>query len=58
MPNEPKIKIEDLPKDDQELPEDELEGVAGGMKRHVGQPKYGNVTLSRACDPDSGEEIA
>lgn len=60
MPNEPKIKIDDLPKDEQELNEDELESVAGGLAKggHVGASKWGNLRLNRASDPDSGEELA
>jgi len=56
MAKEPKIKVEDLPKDDEELVEEELESVAGGMISKTFAAKKGG-RLARASDPDSGEEV-
>ena len=56
MGKEPNIKVEDLPKDDEELVEEELEGVAGGMINATFAAKKGS-RLARASDPDSGEEV-
>lgn len=56
MAKEPKIKVEDLPKDDEELVEEELESVAGGMTNTAFAAKKGG-RLARASDPDSGEEV-
>lgn len=59
MPKEPTIKSDELPKADEELQEGELEQVSGGLtgvKKHIGNVKWGNLTVGIAPDPDEGGE--
>ena len=58
MAKEPKIKVEDLPKDAAELDEQALEAAVGGVKRVDALAFKMKTQLTRSSDPDSGEEVA
>ena len=53
MSKEPKIEIEDLPKEEEELRDEDLEKVVGGVSRAGTTGR----NVSRSSDPDSGDEI-
>ena len=55
MAKEPKIKVEDLPKDEQELDEQALDASVGGVKKIDALTWSPKTQLTRASDPDSGD---
>lgn len=57
MAKEPKIKVEDLPKDAQELDEQALEAAVGGVKKIDALSFKMKTQLTRASDADTGEEV-
>ena len=60
MAKEPTVKVEDLPKDEQEVADEELDGVVGGVRHNSAAATNAKLAAlrPRASDPCSGEEIA
>ena len=57
MPEEPKIDVEDLPKDESKLDEKDLDAASGGLRRIVSIPPKANFGLRRMSDPCEGEQL-
>jgi hypothetical protein len=58
MAKEPKIKVEDLPKDGQEVADEELDGVVGGVRHNSAVATTAKLAALRlfSADPCEGGE--